>query len=125
MNEDQAPRQNRDGHLCPPWCTTDHGTPISSLSHWGTAVTIELPGTGRISARAAHLGSAADRAEVRVTAFRHGGKGEAADLRLCAHDAKHLAAIIDMLDDWDEVRGLVAAIRKAATDITGETEEKP
>jgi hypothetical protein len=118
MTKDQAPRQNRDGHLCPPWCVTDHGTPISSLSHWGTAVTIELPGTGRISARAAHPGSAADRPEVSVTAFRHYGKGEAPDLRLSARDAKYLAAIIDMLDDWDEVRGLVAAICQAAAQIT-------
>jgi hypothetical protein len=125
VNEDQAPRQNRDGHPCPPWCTTGHGTPVSSLSHWGAAVTIELPGTGRIGARAAHPGSASDRAEVSVTAFRHGGKGEAPDLRLSARDAKYLAAIIDMLDDWDEVRGLVAAIRQAAADITGETGEKP
>lgn len=118
MNEDHAPRQNSNGHPCPPWCTTDHGTPISSLSHWGTAVTTELPGTGRISARAAHLGSAADQAEVSVTAFRHGCKGEAPDLQLSARDADHLAAIIDMLDDWDEVRELVAAIRQAAADIT-------
>ena len=118
MNEDQAPRQNRDGHPCPPWCTTGHGTPVSSLSHWGAAVTIELPGTGRISARAAHPGSASDRAEVSVTAFRHGGKGEAPDLRLSARDAKYLAAIIDMLDDWDEVCGLVAAICQAAAHIT-------
>ena len=118
MNQDQAPRQNRVGHLCPPWCVTDHGTPVSSLSHCGTAVTIDLPATGRISARAAHLGSAADRAEVSVTAFRHGGRGEVPDLRLSARDAKHLGAIIDMLDDWDEVCGLVAAIRKAAADIT-------
>jgi hypothetical protein len=125
MTRDQAPRANREGHPCPPWCATDHGTPISSLSHWGTAVTIDLPGTGRIRARAAHLGSAADRAEVSVTAFRHGGKGEAPDLRLSVSDAKHLAVIIDMLDDWDEVRALTAAIRKAATDITGETGEKP
>jgi hypothetical protein len=125
VNEDQAPRQNRDGHPCPPWCTTDHGTPVSSLSHWGMAVTIELPGTGRISARAAHLGSAADRAQVSVTAFRHGSRGEVPDLRLSARDAKYLAAIINMLDDWDEVRGLVAAIRKAAADITDQTGEKP
>lgn len=125
MTKDQAPRANRDGHPCPSWCTTDHGTPISSLSHLGTAVTIELPGTGRISARAAHLGSAADRAEVSVTAFRHGRRGEAPDLRLGARDAKHLAAIIDMLDDWDEVRGLVAAIRKAAADITSTDGAQP
>jgi hypothetical protein len=120
VTSDQAPRQNRDGHLCPPWSTTGHGTPVSSLSHRGAAVTIELPGTGRISARAVHLGSASDRAEVSVTAFRHGGKGEAPDLRLGARDAKYLAAIIDMLDDWDEVRGLVAAIRKAAAQIADE-----
>ena len=123
MTGSQASGQNRDGDPCPPWCVTDHGTPVSSLSHWGTAVTIELPGTGRISTRAAHLGSASDRAEVSVTAFRHGGKGEAPDLRLNARDAKYLAAIVDMLDDWDEVRGLVAAIRQAA-DITG-TEAQP
>jgi hypothetical protein len=118
VTSDRTPRQNRDGHPCPPWCTTGHGTPVSSPSHWGVAVTVELPGTGRISARAAHLGSTADCAEVSVTAFQHGSKGEAPDLRLSAHDAKHLAAIIDMLDDWDEVRGLAAAIRKAAADIT-------
>jgi hypothetical protein len=88
-------------------------------------VTIELPGTGRISARAAHPGSAADRAEVSVTACRHGGRGEVPDLRLSARDAKHLAAIIDMLDDWDEVRGLVAAIRKAAADIASTDGAQP
>jgi hypothetical protein len=125
VTEDQAPRQNRDGRPCPPWCTTDHGTPVSSLSHWGTAVTIELPGTGRISVRAAHLGSASDRPEVSVTAFRHGGKGEASALRLGARDAMHLAAIVDMLDDWDEVRGLVAAIRQAAADITSTDGAQP
>ena len=125
MTEDQAPRQNREGHMCPSWCVTDHGTPISSLSHWGTAATIEVPGIGGISARAVHLGSASDRAEVSVTAFRHGGRGEAPDLRLSARDAKYLAAIIDMPDDWDEVRGLVAAIRKAAADITSTDGAQP
>jgi hypothetical protein len=59
-----------------------------------------------------------------VTAFRHGRKGEAPDLRLSARDAKYLAAIIDMLDDWDEVCGLVAAIRKAAAEITENSSEE-
>jgi hypothetical protein len=118
MTENQPPRQNRDGHPCPQWCVTDHSTPVSSLSHWGAAAAIELPGTGWVSVRAAHLGSAADRAEVSVSAFRHGGPGGTAYLRLTGRDAEALAVIVDMLDDWDEVRALIAGLRKAAADIT-------
>jgi hypothetical protein len=64
MTEDQAPRQNREGHLCPPWCETDHdevhGPAGTYLFHGGPPADIEVLGvTGlpdKIITRAFHVG---------------------------------------------------------------------
>jgi hypothetical protein len=120
VKEAKAPRQNSEGHPCPPWCETDHDVPASALSHWGRTASIELPAQrpDRISVRAVHLGATSDRAEVCVAA------GELS-LWLKPDDAKALAAIIDMPDDWDQVRELVAAIRRAAAGITDTNGAQP
>ena len=129
MTGDQAPRQNRDGHPCPAWCETDHDEPHGPAGafgfHGGPVTRIELPGTGRTSlpdeiiTRAFHVGDPRWEPVVSVSALRRGtDHAEDPQIWLSPADAKQLAAIIDMLDDWDEVRGLVAAIRQAAADIT-------
>jgi hypothetical protein len=60
-------RENREGHPCPRWCATGHGMPIAR-AHWGAIARIDVPGAScipdTITARAVHLGTAADRPEV-------------------------------------------------------------
>ena len=128
MTGDQAPRHNRDGHLCPPWCQTDHdevhGPAGAFAFHGGPATRIELPGTGKTSlpdeiiTRAFHPGHPRFEPVVSVSALQHGTGTENPQIWLSPADAKVLAGIIDMIDDWDQVRRLVAAIRQAAAQIT-------
>ena len=51
-------------------------------------------------------------------AIQHGAGTENPQIWLSPADANTLAAIIDMIDDWDQVNRLVAAIRQAAAQIT-------
>ena len=53
-----------------------------------------------------------------MASVRYGTGGQRPQAWIPASEAVALAGIIDMLDDWDQVRALVAAIRKAAADIT-------
>jgi hypothetical protein len=125
---DQAPRHNREGSLCPPWCETDHdevrGPAGAFAFHGGPVTRIELPGTGKTSlpdeiwTRAFHPGHPGWEPVVSVSALRHGAGAEGPHVWLSPGDAKQLAAIIDMIDDWDQVSRLVAAIRQASADIT-------
>ena len=134
MNESQAPRQNRDGHPCPPWCQTDHEEvhgPAGHLrAHWGIRVTIEVPGRSayledQITAGPVHDGAERGAPHVGVFAIRYGRDDQDPQLLLKPGDAEDLAAILDILDDWSQVRELAAAIRKAAAGMTDETGEKP
>ena len=126
MNEDQAPRQNRDGHPCPPWCQTDHdevhGPAGTYLFHGGPPADIEMLGvTGlpdKIITRAFHVGHPGFDPVVSVASVRYGTGGQRPQAWIPASEAVALAGIIDMLDDWDQVRALVAAIRQAAAQIT-------
>ena len=135
MTEDQAPRQNREGHLCPPWCETDHdevhGPAGTFAFHGGTVTRIELPGTGKTSlpdeiiTRAFHVGDPRGEPVVSVAGFRHGPDTRDPQVWLKPSDAGELAAILDMLEDWDQVLALAAAIRKAAADITSSDGAQP
>jgi hypothetical protein len=134
VNEDQASRTNLDGHPCPPWCQTDHeevhGPAGHFRAHRGIRTTIEVPGRSahlkdQIVAGPVHDGTERGAPHVGVLAIRYGRDDQDPQLLLKPGDAEDLAAILDMLDDWSQVGELVAAIRKAATDITNETGEKP
>ena len=84
MNEDQAPRQNRDGHPCPPWCETDHdevhGPAGTYLFHGGPPADIEVLGvTGlpdKIITRAFHVGHPGFGPVVSVASVRSGTSGQ-------------------------------------------------
>ena len=101
---------------------TRHGPAGTSLSHGGPARRYEVLGvTGRRQDHHAGLPSRPSRLRPgrHRDRVRHGTGGQRP--QTCGSALarrKHLAAIIDMLDDWDEVRALVAAIRQAAADIT-------
>jgi hypothetical protein len=53
-----------------------------------------------------------------VASVRSGTSGQRPQAWIPASEAVALAGIIDMLDDWDQVRALVAAIRQAAAQAT-------
>lgn len=126
MTGDQAPRQNRDGHPCPPWCETDHkevhGPAGPYMFHGGPVTRIEVDGKtslpDEIITRAFHVGDPRWEPVVSVAAIRRGTGAKDPNIWLSPADAKDLAAIIDMIDDWDQVRQLIAAIRQAAAQIT-------
>lgn len=134
MNENQAPRQNSQGDPCPPWCVTDHdevhGDAGRFTAHQGSGGRIEVPGaltfTPDLIAVCANRDGepGGGRARILLNCIRYGpGRGNA-HLFIEPGDAEVLAAVLDMLDDWSQVRELVAAIRKAAASITSETGEK-
>ncbi|MDE3077784.1 MAG: hypothetical protein KGJ86_20375 [Chloroflexota bacterium] len=121
-------RTNRDGHLCPSWCEIDHdevrGPAGSYRFHGGPVIRVELPGTGKTSApdliiiRAFHPGHPSREQVVSIAAYQHGPDAKDPHVWLTPADAVQLAAIIDMIDDWDQLRRLLAAIRQAAAQIT-------
>jgi Domain of unknown function (DUF6907) len=123
---DQAPRQNRDGHPCPPWCQTDHDEvhgPAGAYGfHGGPATRIEVDGKTSIPddiiTRAFHAGYPGSEPVVSVAVFQRGAGPENPQIWLSPDDAKHLAAIIGAIDDWDQLSRLAAAIRQAAAQIT-------
>ena len=134
MTEDRDLRQNDQGHPCPPWCQTDHeevhGPGGRFRAHWGIRVTIDVPGKSaclkdQIVAGPVHDGAERGAPHVGVLAIRYGRDDQDPQVLLKPGDAEDLAAILDMLDDWSQVRELVAAIRKAAAGITGQAGEKP
>jgi hypothetical protein len=133
VTSDQAPRQNRDGHPCSPWCETDHdevhGPAGTYLFHGGPPADIEVLGvTGlpdKIITRAFHVGHPGFDPVVSVASVRYGTGGQRPQAWIPASEAVALAGIIDMLDDWDQVRALVAAIRQAAAAITAPQSGEP
>ena len=114
MNEDQAPRQNRDGDPCPPWCVTDHAR---YSFHGSERITVPAPDYRIFYVHA--IQRMHDRPGIQLA-----GVGL---VSVRSDDAADLAAIFEQLADAtpEQHRGLAAAIRKAAADITGETGEKP
>jgi Domain of unknown function (DUF6907) len=119
MTEDQAPRQNRDGHPCPPWCTTDHAKPISESAlrasyHSTEPPTIGTP-AGYVQAVAYQNGFNDAPAQVWL-----GGLELRGGLMIAPETAVGMAALAEMLADAtpDQHRELAAQIRKAAAQIT-------
>jgi len=112
----QEPRQNRDGHPCPPWCTVDHDEELVSgrraVAHGGDGTWLRVSGRAYVSARPCHVTSREP--EVQITL-----SGVAA-IFIRPASADGLAALLDALADaaLADVRQLAAAIRKAAADIT-------
>jgi hypothetical protein len=108
VTEDQAPRQNRDGHPCPPWCVTDHG---KYSFHGGEQTTVEAPEYRTFHVRAVqHLVPGQPEIQVAADGIASVRLGDAADL----------AAIIEQLAAAtpQQHRQLAAAIRQAAARIT-------
>ena len=111
MTGNQAPRQNAEGHPCPPWCQTDHGEvrgPAGTFRfHGGAPADIEVRGaTGmpdKVITRAFHVGSPGFEPVVSVASIRYGTGDQDPQAWIPPHEAVALARIIDMLDDWDQV----------------------
>ena len=126
MTEDQAPRTNREGRACPPWCVSDHGgEQISGRACVGHAGGIDFGDEGLDGIWAcAILGDRPqdrpeDRPQVGITGHRYRRPGSPS-VHLPHYGAEDLAAIVEMLAGAtpDQHRELAAAIRKAAADIT-------
>jgi hypothetical protein len=130
VNEDQAPRQNRKGHPCPPWCQIDHdevhGASHSYLFHGGPITRVEMRGkraalpSDEIFARAFHAGDPDDKPVVAVSSYRIGAAGQDPGIWLGPADAGDLAGLVEMLASATPAqhRQLAAAIRQAAAEIT-------
>jgi hypothetical protein len=127
---DRPARANRDGHECPPWCQTDHeqvhGPAGTFAFHGGPVTRIEVV-TGaasslpdEITARAFHPGDPrwAAGPVVSVSALRRGTGAGDPHVWLSPGDAEQLAVILGLIDDWDQLGRLVAAIRAAAAQAT-------
>ena len=129
MNEYQAARQNSRGHPRPPWCTKDHSADgLGQAVHRGINVRVEVPGADGVPERIIvvpiHLGMADAGSEVNVYATSC-GKELLPKLWLMPRDAENLAALADVLVTATRAaRGVGAAIRKAAADITKTTGEE-
>jgi hypothetical protein len=100
-----------------------HGPAGRFRAHWGIQTTIEVPGKSatlkdQIVAGAVHDGSERGAPHVGVLAIRYGRDDQDPQVLIKPGDAEDLAAILDMLEDWSQVRELAGAIRKAAADIT-------
>jgi hypothetical protein len=116
VNEGQAPRQNRDGHPCPPWCEVDHVEPVRGivLGHHGTKAPLIEAGTGYVHASAYHHGFSGAMPQVALSGLDTSGAA-----LVSAEHAEILAVIIGQLADAtpDQHRELAAAIRQAAAQI--------
>jgi hypothetical protein len=111
----QPSHANAEGHPCPPWCAGRHSQPGY---HAGPVIR-----AGDVLVSALHdLHPAARRPpEVLITPAAAGARG----LFLEADDARALAAILAIPDEWDEVMALITAIRTAAADIANGPEDRP
>lgn len=122
MTDEAAPRRNRDGDACPPWCVTDHGEePIPG--EFQAAHSSEIVHTAGRSSISAVLFPHGHNAEVQVCTPGRGG----GSLFLSAHWAGYLAILIEELAGAapEEHHELAAAIRQAAAVITGAGEPQP
>jgi hypothetical protein len=116
MTETTSPaRANRDGHLCPPWCVTDHDR---FSFHGSGPITVEAPQYHSCHVRAIQYAT-------------HGGPeiqvAGAGMVPVPAAHAEDLAAVIEQMADAtpDEHRELAAAIRQAAADIAAADSTRP
>ncbi len=126
-----APRQNRDGHPCPPWCVTDHET-----VQYGTDGTYGFHGSARtyiklrsrsarledeISVRAIRYGCEEPEPHVALAGTVFGAGAPAPRLDVAGDDMEGLAVMVEMLARATpgQHRQLAAAIRQAAAGITG------
>lgn len=112
------PRQNADGHPCPPWCVTDHDTTFGRGKftldyHGGDAPMIRTP-SGYVHATAYQHGHGGDAPQVALTARKAAGV-----MMADVSDAGRLAAIVEQLADAtpEQHLALAAAIRQAAAVI--------
>jgi hypothetical protein len=122
VNEDQAPRQNRDGYPCPPWCVTDHDQELIP-GHFTTAHGGEGVSVCWISARAVLHPARGDRdAEVQVSVPGIDG----GSLFLEAKRAGYLAILVGELAEAtpEQHRELAAAIRQVAAQIAAPPPEE-
>jgi hypothetical protein len=116
VTSDQAPRQNRKGHPCPPWCVTDHDEELVpghfTEGHGGEGEALNVSGHNWVTARACHVMSR--QPEVQVTLSGVGS------VFVAPPAAEDLAGLVDALADAApaDVRQLAAAIRQAAAQIT-------
>jgi hypothetical protein len=70
-----------------------------------------------IITRAFHPGVPGWEPVVSVSALRRGRGGADPHIWLSPVDAEQLAAILGLIDDWDQFRALLAGIRKAAAQV--------
>jgi hypothetical protein len=130
MSETGTPRQNREGHPCPPWCETDHdkahGAAGLFMFHGGATAGIEVRGKAasglrdRIYACPFSAGQPGYEPVVSVASIRYGAVGADPQVWLSARDAGELAGLVEMLATATPAqhRELAAAIRRAAAQIT-------
>ena len=109
MSEDQAPRQNAEGHPCPPWCDVDHAKFDSCVGSGGQADDIW---TRAIRAR--------DGFHISIQGSLPDPAADWPRLTLDPREAESMAVIVGLLADAtpDQHRESAAAIRQAAADIT-------
>jgi hypothetical protein len=129
MTAEQTPRQNADGHACPPWCVIDHDTDVGGghryTFHGSETVRVEVPGKARywadeILVRAIHGGRSDDAPQIDLSATRFGADRSSPHAWIAPREAEDLAVIVEMLAKATPAqhRELAAAIRKAAADIS-------
>jgi hypothetical protein len=111
-------RTNRDGHPCPPWCQSNHG---SVTAHVGVTGTVNFgdEGLGSIWASAILAEHHNGRPVVGVSAHQYDLHGSPY-LEVSAFRAEELAGMVELLAALtpDQHRELAAAIRQAAAQIT-------
>ena len=90
MTQDQAPRQNRNGDPCPPWCVADHDR--RGNSHQTPTVAVEVDGLTSLPDKLPVFGTKADPADTRdrdyvtVAALRYGRDADDPQLHLSGRE---------------------------------------
>lgn len=111
-------RANRDGHLCPPWCETDHDTPgnrgVRAGWHGTDAAPVSTP-SGYVTASAYQNGFNDDPPQVWVGALGMPGGWTAGPA-----DAERLAVLAEQLAGATpgQHREFAAQLRRAAAQVT-------
>ncbi len=123
MTANQAPRQNRDGHPCPLWCTVDHDEVINGITitgHGGDVTVTQIREYEQWITARAYLAAAPGRTPEIQVGMTPGG-----DVFVPSRHAEDLAALVELLAAATpgQHRKLAAAIRKAAADIAETTRE--
>lgn len=111
MSAPEAPRANRDGDLCPPWCAADHdellipGQPVFGYmdGHVSDPVTAELAPTS------VKVRRAPGQKTVTVDVDRIVNL-----VSLTPDRAKALANVLDCCRSWEDIGQLIGELRTAA-----------